>query len=52
VRKEGKKVDPIDLDQVHIPDPVSQELCNVNRRLLALEKKIAALEEKDDDSNE
>ncbi|MBE6588300.1 MAG: serine O-acetyltransferase [Ruminococcaceae bacterium] len=52
VRKEGKKVDPIDLDQVHIPDPVSQELCNVNRRMLALEKKIAALEEKDDDSNE
>ena len=44
VRKAGKKIDPIDLDQVHIPDPVSQELCNVSRRMLELEKKVAALE--------
>ncbi|MBQ4066342.1 MAG: serine O-acetyltransferase [Clostridia bacterium] len=48
VRREGRKVDPIDLDQVHIPDPVSQELCNVNRRMLALEKKLKALEEKNE----
>lgn len=44
VRRAGKKVDPIDLDQVHIPDPVSQELCNVTRRMIELEKKVAALE--------
>lgn len=49
VRKEGKKVSGVDLDQVHIPDPVSQELCNVTRRMLALEKKVAALESKGDD---
>ncbi len=49
VRKEGKKVSGVDLDQVHIPDPVSQELCNVTRRMIALEKKVAALEEKGDD---
>ncbi|MBE6714640.1 MAG: serine O-acetyltransferase [Ruminococcaceae bacterium] len=45
VRKEGKKIDPIDLDQVHIPDPVSQELCAVSRRMMDLEKKVALLEE-------
>ena len=47
VRKAGVKVDPIDLDQVHIPDPVSQELCNVNRRMLELERKVSALSEQD-----
>lgn len=47
VRKAGKKVDPIDLDQVHIPDPVSQELCNVTRRLMDLEKKVSAIEKED-----
>ena len=52
VRRAGKKVDPIDLDQVHIPDPVSQELCNVNRRMLELEKKMKAFEEKKDSDNE
>lgn len=46
VRREGKKVDPIDLDQVHIPDPVSQELCAVSRRMLEIEKKMASIEEK------
>ncbi len=34
-----------DLDQIHIPDPVSQELCKMQMRLEALEK---ALEEKND----
>jgi len=48
VRREGKRIDPIDLDQVHIPDPVSQELCNVNRRLLALEKKLCKKESADE----
>ena len=51
VRREGKKIDNIDLDQVHIPDPVSQELCNVTRRMMALEKKVAALETKDEEMN-
>ncbi|MBQ2729737.1 MAG: serine O-acetyltransferase [Clostridia bacterium] len=51
VRKEGKKIDKIDLDQVHIPDPVSQELCNVTRRMMNLEKKVAALETKNEEKN-
>ena len=37
VKREGMRVD--DLDQVHIPDPVAQELKR-------LEEKIAELEEK------
>ncbi len=44
VRRAGKKIEGVDLDQVHIPDPVSQELCNVSRRMLELEKKVSALE--------
>ena len=53
VRKAGQKVDPIDLDQVHIPDPVSQELCNVNRRMREIEKKLSAMESasNEDESN-
>ena len=49
VRKGVRVTSDVDLDQVHIPDPVSQELCNVTRRMLALEKKVAALESKGDD---
>ncbi|MBE7035180.1 MAG: serine O-acetyltransferase [Ruminococcaceae bacterium] len=30
-----------DLDQIHIPDPVSQELCRLQARLDKLEKKLA-----------
>ena len=53
VRKAGQKVGGVDLDQVHIPDPVSQELCNVNRRMIEIEKKLSAMEEKSngDDTN-
>ncbi len=47
VRKDGNKVDPIDLDQVHIPDPVAQELCAVRHSLQTLEKRLAQLEEKE-----
>ncbi len=37
VRCNGKPA--ADLDQVHIPDPVAQELCKMNVRLTQLEKK-------------
>jgi len=30
-----------DLDQIHIPDPVSQELCRLEARLAKMEKKLA-----------
>lgn len=32
------------LDQIHIPDPVSQELCKLNARMDKLEKKLIAKE--------
>jgi len=37
VRREGKKVD---FDQVHIPDPISMELCKMRMQIEALEKNI------------
>lgn len=43
-RRNGQKI--IDeLDQVHIPDPVSQELCRMMMKIEALEKKVQQLEE-------
>lgn len=46
VRRNGAKVAP--LDQVHIPDPVSEQLCRLECRIRQLEK---ALEEKEQDKN-
>lgn len=38
VRRNGKKVQ--DLDQIHIPDPVSQELCRLQAEIDKLKKKL------------
>ncbi len=38
VRRNGKKIS--DLDQVHIPDPVSQELCKLQYEIDKLNKKL------------
>jgi serine O-acetyltransferase len=43
VRRNGQKVE--DLDQIHIPDPVSQELCRLLMKIEQLEKKVAQLEQ-------
>ena len=40
VKRRGKHVD---LDQVHIPDPVSQELCKMSVHIERLEKELAKL---------
>lgn len=40
VRRNGKKVSQCDLDQIHIPDPVSQELCRHLMRIERLERKM------------
>ena len=45
VRKNGKKVPECDLDQIHIPDPVSQELCRMQIKINELEKKLKELEQ-------
>ena len=34
----------VELDQVHIPDPVSQELCRLTHKIELLEKRISELE--------
>ena len=44
VRREGVKVD--DLDQVHIPDPVAQEIDRLEARLAELEAQIAQINAK------
>lgn len=44
VRRNGKRVTAFDLDQIHIPDPVSQELCKQLARIENLEKKMNKLE--------
>ena len=43
VRRSGKKICD-ELDQTHIPDPVSQELCRLNVKLQILEEKIKEIE--------
>lgn len=40
VRQNGKKVDIKPLDQIHIPDPVQQEIDNLNKKIKQLEAKI------------
>ena len=46
VRINGKRVTD-ELDHVHIPDPVAQEICRVERRIYELEKKLAEQENKE-----
>ncbi len=41
VRKGGKR--PDSMDQVHIPDPVSQELCRLNHKLELMEAELKRL---------
>lgn len=45
VRLKGKRVQ--DLDQVHIPDPVSQELCRQRMKIEFLEAQLKLLKEKE-----
>ncbi len=44
VKQDGKKVD--ELDQVSVPDPISQQMCTLSVHLIKLEKHIADLEQK------
>lgn len=45
VKRNGQKIGA-DLDQVHIPDPVSQELCRHLSRIEKLENRVKGLESK------
>ena len=44
VRRNGQKV-TCDLDQIHVPDPVSQMLCKMQHEIDVLTKKIESLSE-------
>ena len=46
IKRNGKRVD--NLDQVHIPDPVSQEFCRLNAKIEKLEKELAKYKEKEE----
>ena len=48
VRLRTKRDGSEDLDQIHIPDPVEQEICRLGKRVAELEKKIAENEAKKD----
>lgn len=51
VRKNGKKT-VNDMDQVHIPDPISQELCRMDLMIHKLEKRIRELESEQSEGKE
>ncbi len=50
VRKGGKKPDC--MDQVHIPDPVSQELCRLEQKIKQLEAKLAEMKDTNPDETD
>lgn len=45
VKRGSVRVEETDLDQVHIPDPVAQELAQLKERIAALEAALAAEKE-------
>ena len=46
IKRNGKRVD--NLDQVHIPDPVSQEFCRLNAKIDKLERELLKYKEKEE----
>lgn len=52
VRRCGQKTEKADLDQVHIPDPVSQEICVISHKIRRLEEKLSELENSKDGNND
>lgn len=40
VKRYGNKIGLQDLDQIHIPDPISQQFCALNSKIDTLEKKL------------
>lgn len=53
VRIRGERVndDSNELDQIHMPDPVSQELCRLHMQIHALKEKLEQQKGKDDHEN-
>ena len=51
VRRNGQRVCP-DLDQIHIPDPVAQELCRLTMRIEKLEQMLSVQPDSQEKENE
>lgn len=51
VRRNGERVSQ-DIDQIHIPDPVAQELCRMQVRLEQLERQLAEVQQKGNEKHE
>ena len=49
VRINNQKVSSMDLDQIHIPDPTSQELCKLNKQIHDLEEKLELQHDRKED---
>ena len=47
VKIDGHRVPSFDLDQIHMPDPVSQELCRLEHRVYENERRLGVKEEDD-----
>ena len=52
VRINNQKVSSMDLDQIHIPDPTSQELCKINKHIHDIEEKLKSQNDRKEDSIE
>lgn len=52
VRRNGKKVRENQLDHVHVPDPVSQELCRLRAEVQRLKKRLDQMEGVDRDQQQ
>jgi serine O-acetyltransferase len=48
VRINNQRVSSMDLDQIHIPDPTSQEICRLNKLVHDLEEKLEHTEQNHD----
>ncbi len=48
VKRDGKRVEQ-DLDQIHIPDPVAQELSRLEEKLHEIERRLSNMGETDED---
>ncbi len=45
VKINNKRISNMDLDQIHIPDPTSQEICKLNMLIRDIEKKLEKIED-------
>ena len=51
VRRDGQRVNACDLDQIHIPDPVAQQICALQSRLETMQSEIDLLREELKENN-